>query len=76
MIAASNMSCESAIAVDIAITSRLNSESCMPSRPWVMPSHIAGTPPANWAMPPERITAFLSCAGNDSNGWCAESMSL
>ncbi len=74
--AASNMSCDSEIAVDIAITSRLNSESCMPSRPWVMPSHIAGTPPANCAMPPERITARLSCAGKDSKGWCAESMSL
>ena len=61
--APSNMSCDSAIAVDIAITSRLNSESCMPSRPWVMPSHIAGTPPANWAMPPARITAFLSTGG-------------
>ncbi len=73
---ASNMSCESAIAVDIAITSRLNSDSCIPSRPWVIPSHIAGTPPANCAMPPERITAFLSWAGNDSNGWCADSMSL
>ena len=73
---ASNMSCDSAIAVDIAITSRLNSESCMPSRPWVIPSHMAGTPPANCAMPPERITAFFSWAGNDSNGWCAESMSL
>ena len=61
--APSNMSCDSAIAVDIAITSRLNSESCMPSRPWVMPSHMAGTPPANWAMPPARITAFLSTGG-------------
>ncbi len=73
---ASNMSCESASAVDIAITSRLNSESCMPSRPWVMPSHIAGTPPANWAMPPERRTAFFIWAGKDSKGWWAESMSL
>ena len=73
---ASNMSWERAIAVDIAITSRLNSESCMPSRPWVMPSHIAGTPPANCAMPPDRITAFFSWAGKDSNGWWAESMSL
>ncbi len=48
----------------------------MPSRPWVMPSHMAGTPPANWAMPPARITACFSTAGKASNGWCAESMSL
>ena len=48
----------------------------MPSRPWVIPSHMAGTPPANWAMPPARMIAFLSTAGNVSNGWWAESMSL
>ena len=63
MRAPSNMSCDSATAADIAIRSRLNSESCMPSRPWVMPSHIAGTPPATWAMPPARRTAFLSWSG-------------
>ena len=74
--AASNMSWESATAVAIAITSRLNSDSCMPSRPWVTPSHMAGTPPANWAIPPARTTAFFSWAGKLSNGWCAESMSL
>ena len=73
---ASNMSCDSAMAVDIAITSRLNSESCMPSRPWVIPSHIAGTPPANWAIPPASSTACLSWAGKASNGLWAESMSL
>ena len=54
------MSWDSAIAVAIAITSRENSDSCMPSRPWVMPSHMAGTPPANWAMPPASSTACLS----------------
>ena len=61
--APSNMSCESATAVDIATTSRLNSDSSMPARPCVMPSHIAGTPPANWATPPACTTAFLRIAG-------------
>ena len=73
---ASNMSCDSAIAVDIAMTSRLNSDSSMPARPWVMPSHIAGTPPANWATPPAERTDFFSQAGYSCIGWCAESMSL
>ena len=70
------MSWESAMAVDIAITSRLKSESSMPARPWVMPSHMAGTPPANWAMPPARTHGLLSTVGYVSNGWWAESMSL
>ena len=61
--APSNMSCESATAVAIATTSRLKSESSMPARPWVMPSHIAGTPPANCATPPACMTAFLRIAG-------------
>jgi hypothetical protein len=39
-------------AVAIAITSRENSDSSMPARPWVTPSHIAGTPPATCALPP------------------------
>jgi hypothetical protein len=51
------------MAVDIAITSRLNSDSSMPSRPCVIPSHIAGTPPANWATPPASRTAFFSRVG-------------
>lgn len=51
------------MAVDMAITSRLYSESCMPSRPWVTPSHIAGTPPATCASPPARITAALRTGG-------------
>ena len=50
--APSNMSWDSATAVDIAMTSRLNSDSSMPALPWVTPSHMAGTPPANWATPP------------------------
>ena len=61
--AASNMSCASATAVARATTSRLNSESSIPGRPWVIPSHIAGTPPANWATPPARRISFLSRAG-------------
>ncbi len=70
------MSWDSATAVDIAITSRLNRDSSMPSRPWVTPSHMAGTPPATWATPPASRAACLISAGNDSNGWWAESMSL
>ena len=74
--AASNISCERATPVAIAITSRENSDSSMPVRPWVMPSHMAGTPPANWATPPASRTASLIHAGYCSYGWCAESMSL
>ena len=48
--AASNTLCDSATAVLSAITSRENSESSMPAAPWVMPSHMAGTPPAIWAV--------------------------
>ena len=36
-----------ATAVAMAITSRENSDSSIPGWPWVTPSHIAGTPPAN-----------------------------
>lgn len=67
--APSKSSWESAMAVDIATTSRLKSESSIPGRPWVMPSHIAGTPPAKRATPPERSTAFLSTVGKRSKGW-------
>ena len=48
----------------------------MPARPWVMPSHMAGTPPANWATPPASRTAPLICSGKSANGWWADSMSL
>ena len=44
--------CDSATAVDSAMTSRENSDSSMPASPWVTPSHMAGTPPATWATPP------------------------
>ena len=62
------MSCESAIAEASAMTSRENSESSMPAWPWVTPSHIAGTPPANWAIPPASRTACLIRAGKRSSG--------
>ena len=42
------MLCDRPMAADIAITSRLRSESSIPSCPCVTPSHIAGTPPATW----------------------------
>jgi hypothetical protein len=70
------MSWDRAIAEASAITSRENSESSMPGWPWVTPSHIAGTPPANCATPPASRTASLISAGKRSSGWCAESMSL
>jgi hypothetical protein len=60
----------------MAITSRENSDSSMPGSPWVTPSHMAGTPPANCATAPAPRTACLMMAGNCSSGWCAESMSL
>ena len=65
-----------ATAVASAITSRENSDSSMPAWPWVTPSHMAGTPPANCATPPASRTACLISAGKRSSGWCAESMSL
>ena len=60
----------------MAITSRENSDSSMPGRPWVTPSHMAGTPPANCAAPPTSRAACLMIAGKRSSGWWAESMSL
>jgi hypothetical protein len=66
--APSNISWESAITVPIAMVSRLNSESCMPLWPWVTPSHIAGTPPANWAIAPTAATASLITFGKVSYG--------
>ncbi len=74
--AASNMLCDSAMAVPMAITSRLASDSSMPGSPWVTPSHMAGTPPANWPTEPISRRACLISSGKRSNGWCAESMSL
>ena len=74
--APSNISCDSATAVAIAITSRLNSDSSIPACPCVTPSHMAGTPPANCATAPAAATASLIARGNVSYGWWAESMSL
>ncbi len=62
------MSCDSATAVASAITSRENSDSSMPGWPWVTPSHIAGTPPANCATAPSSRTASLIKAGKRSSG--------
>ena len=61
--AASNASCESATAVASAITSRLNSDSSMPARPCVTPSHIAGTPPATCAVAPATRAAARITSG-------------
>ncbi len=74
--AASNIWCDSATAVASAMVSRENSDSSMPSCPCVTPSHMAGTPPANWAVPPARSAVSLIQAGKASSGWCADSMSL
>ena len=63
MIAPSNIWCESAIAVALAMVSRLNRLSSMPSWPCVMPSHMAGTPPATWAVPPALFIADLIFSG-------------
>jgi hypothetical protein len=61
--AASNTLCDSATAVDRAMTSRENSDSSMPAAPWVMPSHMAGTPPATWAVAPKVRAAALIASG-------------
>ena len=50
------------MAVDIAMTSRLKRLSSMPARPCVMPSHIAGTPPATRATAPiSRAVSLMAC---------------
>ena len=61
--AASNMSWLRATAVAIAITSRENSDISMPMRPWVTPSHMAGTPPATWAVAPTARAASFRRSG-------------
>jgi hypothetical protein len=43
---------DKATAVASAMTSRENKESSIPASPWVMPSHMAGTPPATCAVAP------------------------
>ena len=60
------MSWLSETAVAIAITSRLISDSSMPTWPWVTPSHIAGTPPATWATAPAARAASRIRAGKRS----------
>ena len=49
-----------------AMTSRLNSESSMPARPCVTPSHIAGTPPATCAVAPAMRAAARITSGYGS----------
>ena len=61
--APSNISCDSATAVAMAITSRENRLSSMPARPWVTPSHMAGTPPAICALQPRLRAAILMSSG-------------
>ena len=73
---ASKASCESATAVASAITSRLNSDSSMPARPCVTPSHMAGTPPATCAVAPTPRAAARITSGYGSYGRCADNMSL
>src|SRR5690606_13445688 len=74
--AASNRLWDSATAVDMAITSRLARLSSMPASPWVTPSHMAGTPPANWPTEPILSSAPLMMAGKYWYGWWADSTSL
>ncbi|KAG1526826.1 hypothetical protein G6F50_018358 [Rhizopus delemar] len=59
----SNMSWLRPMAVAWAITSRENSDSSMPPRPWVTPSHIAGTAPATCAVAPSSRAIFRICSG-------------
>ena len=61
--AASKVLWERATAVDSAITSREISESSIPGSPCVMPSHIAGTPPATIATPPAARAASRISSG-------------
>ena len=57
------MSCVSAMAVLMAMMSRLNRLSSMPGMPCVTPSHMAGTPPATWAVAPRRRASCLMMSG-------------
>ncbi len=66
--APSKASWVSATAVDMAITSRLKSDSSMPGRCWVTPSHMAGTPPAYCAVAPTSRAAALMIGGKRSSG--------
>ncbi len=61
--AASNTSWLSETAVAMAITSRENRLSSMPGVPCVTPSHMAGTPPATWAVAPCLRASSLMMSG-------------
>ena len=62
-IAQSNTSWLSDIAVAMAMASRENRLSYMPGVPWVTPSHMAGTPPATWAVAPSLRASSLMMSG-------------
>ena len=59
----------SATAVESAITSREKRLSSMPGWPWVTPSHMAGTPPATWAVQRAWRAASLIRSGKPPSGW-------
>ena len=61
--AQSNMSWLSDTAVAMAMASRENRLSSMPGVPWVTPSHMAGTPPATWAVAPHLRASSLITSG-------------
>ena len=61
--AASKVLCDIATAAASAMVSRENRLSSMPASPWVTPSHIAGTPPATWAVPPAARTVSRISSG-------------
>ena len=62
-IAQSNTSWLSDIAVAMAMASHENRLSSMPGVPWVTPSHMAGTPPATWAVAPSLRASSLMMSG-------------
>ena len=75
--AASNMSCESAIAVAIAITSRQNSDSSMPGAALGDAVAHRGHAARDLRRRAGRTRRGPDHArGNRSSGWCADSMSL
>ncbi|MNH38356.1 hypothetical protein D3C79_993730 [compost metagenome] len=60
---ASKVLWDSDSAVAWAMRSRENSDMSIPGWPWVTPSHMAGTPPATWALWPSSASAALIRSG-------------
>ena len=61
----------------MAITSRENSDSSMPARPWVTPSHMAGHAAGELGGGADLAHGLLEQRRDSaSNGWWADSMSL